>query len=109
MAWCENENCNNYGRNVLRKADVEFCDDTRKVLCHGCYALRHPGWYPPVEEYVDMTDTVPRVVRTLPSEPRVGFAVQVTDTDGIRAKVSYGGASITLHAPPAELKRLVGG
>lgn len=105
MAWCENEHCRKDG---LRKADVEFCDDLKKVLCHGCYALYHPGWVPPVEEYVDLTDTVPKVVRMIP-EPRIGFTIRVDDQDGVRAQLSYGGATLSVHAPTSELKRLIGG
>lgn len=104
MAWCENPSCL---KNGLRKADIEFCDESRKVLCHGCYALMHPGWVPP-EEYVDMTDTVPRVVRNIAPEPRLGFAIQVTDREGFRARISYGGANIAFHAPAGDLKRLLG-
>jgi len=55
MAWCENEHCRKDG---LRKADIEFCEVSRKVLCHGCYAHVHPGWLPP-EEYVDLSGVVP--------------------------------------------------
>lgn len=105
MAWCQNQNC---GKDGLRKDDIEFCEETRLILCHGCYALRHPGWAPPVEEFVDLTDSVPKVVRRLPRDPRVGFAIQISDGDGVRAQVSYGGATLSFHAPMAELKRFVG-
>jgi hypothetical protein len=105
MAWCENEYCR---KNGLRKADVEFDDDTHKILCHGCYSLLHPGWIPPAE-YVDLTDAVPKVVRNVPREPHLGFAFQITDAGGIKAQVSYGGASIALQAPMEELKNLFKG
>lgn len=103
MAWCENENCRKDG---LRKADVEFCEVTHKVLCHGCYALVHPGWIPP-PEYVDMTDCGSRVYIT-PPDPKIGFAIQITDGEGVKAKISYGGASIAFHAPTMEIKKIFG-
>ncbi len=105
-AWCMNDNCRKTG---LRKEDIEFDEELHAVLCHGCYSLRHPGWVPPVREFVDMTDSVPKVVRILPSAPRIGFAIQISDHDGVRAQLSYGGATLNLHAPVSELARLVGG
>ena len=95
MAWCENDTCMKTG---LRKADVEFCDDTKKVLCHGCYALAHPAWMPPVE-IVDMTDSTP-------ARPKVGYVLQMSDQDGLRAKLSYGGLSLTFHAPSDDLHKI---
>ncbi len=103
MAWCTNPNCRKDG---LRKADVEFCEDTKMILCHGCYALRHPGWVPP-NEYVDLTDVVPEVAR--PPVPPMGFAFQFTEADGLKAQFTYGGASIAFMAPLGELKKLFGG
>lgn len=103
MAWCENPNCR---KNGLRKADVEFDDDTRRVLCHGCYALIHPGWVPP-NEYVDLTDVVPDTKALM--APKVGFAFQFTEADGLKAQLNYGGASIAFMAPMDELKKLFGG
>lgn len=101
MAWCENESC---GKDGLRKADIEFCDTTRKVLCHGCYSLVHPGWVPPAE-YVDLSEVVPSTARLVPL-PRIGFALQITDADGIKAQVSYGRANLAFHAPMEEIKAL---
>lgn len=106
MAWCENENCNNFGQNIFRKADVEFDDTTKKVLCHGCMAAVHPGWEPPAE-FVDLSDGYPRVVRTL--EPHFGMAVQVNQQDGIKAAFSYGGISLAIQVPQEDLQRLFGG
>ena len=97
MAKCENENCNKVG---LRKADVEFDDVSLKILCHGCYALMHPGWMPP-NEIVDLTQPQPTV-------PKVGFAIQMTEDDGFRASLSYGGVSLSLHAPSSEIRKLLG-
>lgn len=96
MAWCEN--CN---RDGFRKQDVEFCEETRKVLCHGCYSLVHPNWTPPAE-IVDLTDSVP-------DRPKIGYAVSFSQADGLRAKISYGDTSILLHAPHEEIKKLLGG
>ncbi len=101
MAWCENPNCRKDG---LRKADVEFCDDNKKVLCHGCYSLVHPGWVPP-NEYVDLTDVVPKVAR--PEIP-MGFAFQFTEAEGLKAQFTFGGASIAFMAPMSDIKRLFG-
>lgn len=103
MAWCENPGCLKDG---LRKADVEFCETSRKVLCHGCFAMMHPGWEPP-NEYVDLTDTVPNT-RAI-NQPRLGFAFQFSEVDGLKAQVSYGSASIAFMAPANEIKRLFGG
>ncbi len=105
MAWCENENCRNFRQNILRKADVEFCDDTKKVLCHGCYSSVHPTWTPP-QEYVDLTDSVPRVARP---QPEVGFAIQLTHEGGLKAQVNYGGLSFAVMAPMDEIKKLMRG
>jgi hypothetical protein len=100
VAWCENPNC---GKTGLRKADVEFDDDSRLVLCHGCMTVVHPGWVPP-EEFVDLTGVIPRVVRT---ESSFGMAIQVNDEDGIKAAFSYGGISLAIHVPNEDLKRLL--
>lgn len=104
MAWCENENCRKDG---LRKADIEFCERTRKVLCHGCYALVHPGWIPP-HEYVDVSDVVPKVEVMKYPEPRLGFAIQISDEGGFKAQVSFGESQFTFHSPTEDIKRLFG-
>lgn len=104
MAWCENEKCN---KNGLRKSDVEFCDTTRKVLCHGCYLMVHPGWIPPYE-FVDLTNEAVRAVRT-PTAPQLGYAIQMSDQEGIKAQVSYGDISISLHIPNSEVTRFLKG
>lgn len=99
MAWCENESC---CKNNLRKADVEFCEVTHKVLCHGCYVVIHPEWSPSecddvaAKMYLDSLDS------------KIGFAIQITDNDGIKAQISYGGASIAFHAPTMEIKKIFG-
>ncbi len=102
MAWCTNPAC---GKDGLRKADIEFCEDTRMILCHGCYALRHPGWEPPLE-VVDLSEAVPVVKHR---KPKVGFAIQMSEFEGLKAQVSYGGATFTIQAPPGDLKRIIGG
>lgn len=101
MAWCENPHCKKTG---LRKADVEFDEETRLVLCHGCMTITHPGWTPPTE-YVDLTGVIPTVVR---SGPQFGMALQINEQDGIKAAFSYGGASLALHIPNEDLKRMFG-
>lgn len=101
MAWCQNPSCKKDG---LRKADVEFDDTSKLILCHGCYALMHPGWIPPAE-YVDVSDRVPSVALL---RPHVGFAIQVTDQEGLKAKISYGGASLAIHVPTEDFKKTFG-
>lgn len=102
MAWCQNPHCRKDG---LRKEDIEFDDTTRQILCHGCYALVHPGWVPP-HEYVDLTDVVPKVSKP---EPPMGFAFQLTHDGGLKAQFNYGGASVAFMAPMTDLKKLFGG
>lgn len=95
MAHCQNENCKKDG---LRKEDVEFCDVSKLILCHGCYALMHPGWKPPFE-IVDLTDKRP--------SPKIGYALQISNEEGIKAKVSYGDISLSVHIPASELNGIV--
>lgn len=102
MAWCENPHCK---KNGLRKADVEFDETTRLVLCHGCMTITHPGWIPPAE-FVDLTGVIPHVVR---SGPRFGMALQVNAKDGINAAFSYGNVSVAVHVPEEDIKRWFGG
>lgn len=97
MAYCNN--CSKVG---LRKQDVEFCDSTNQILCHGCYALAHPGWMPP-SEVVDLSGEPSSF-----NQPKLGFAIQITDGDGVLAKVSYGGFSVTVHAPAEDIRKLLG-
>lgn len=104
MAWCENPNCNKDG---LRKADVEFDETSRKVLCHGCMTLVHPGWIPP-SEYVNLSEGIPEVVR-LGNDPRFGMALQINEADGLKAAFSYGGMSLAIHIPSDEYRQLIGG
>ncbi len=88
MAWCENQDCL---KDNLCKADVEFCGVTHKVLCHSCYEkIGVSGVYLPTVD------------------PKIGFAIQISDSEGIKAKLSYGDAAITFQAPSTELKRLFG-
>lgn len=88
MAWCEN--C---GKDNLRKADVEFCNEQKKILCHDC--LPADFVYP--VEVIDL------------SPSKFGYAVHLTSQDGLRARFSYGPYSLQFHAPPADLQRLLGG
>jgi len=96
MAWCQN--CN---KDKLRKADVEFDEELRKILCHGCYVLAHPGWLPP-EEYVDVTDPVAQVL------PKVDYAVSLDSKNGFQAQVAYGDLSFRFHAPMEQIKKYLG-
>jgi len=96
MAWCTN--CNKDG---LRKDDVEFCEETRMILCHGCYARRHPGWMPP-EEYVDISAQVAEVL------PKLDYAVSLDSKNGLEAKVSYGDLSVKFNAPMEQIKKVLG-
>lgn len=104
MAWCENPEC---GKDGLRKADVEFDETTRKVLCHGCMTLVHPGWMPP-SEYVNLSDGIPEVVR-LSNDPRLEVALQINEADGFKAAFSYGGISLAIHIPNDDYRQLIGG
>lgn len=101
MAWCENPECKKDG---LRKADIEFDETTRKVLCHGCMTLVHPGWKPP-EEYVDLTGGIPRVIKTAPA-PKFGMAIKLNPNHGLDALFSYGEISLTMHFPTEEIEKL---
>lgn len=103
MAWCENENCKKDG---LRKADIEFDETTRKVLCHGCMCLVHPGWVPP-NEYVDVSGYIPTVV-SMDKEPKFGLAFQMNEKDGLKAGVSYGNISLAIHIPNDDFQRMFG-
>ncbi len=101
MAWCQNPHC---GKTGLRKADVEFDETTRMVLCHCCMTLTHPGWVPPVE-FVDLTGAVPCVVK---SEPRFGMAIKINAQNGLDAAFSYGSVSVVVHVPDDSIKRWFG-
>lgn len=92
MPWCENPTCRKSG---LSKNDVEFDEERRQVLCHCCYVLAHPGWMPPIE--------------VLPAReiPKLGYVLQLSEADGFRAKLSYGGTSVTFHAPAEDLRKLM--
>ena len=103
MAWCENPECRKDG---LRKADVEFDETIRKVLCHGCMTLMHPGWAPP-EEYVDLTGGIPTVVKTAPT-PKFGMAIQLNPKTGLDALFSYGQITLSVHLPTEEVERFFG-
>lgn len=95
MSRCENPNCN---KDNLRKADVEFDEDRKMVLCHGCYALVHPGWLPP-EEIVDL---IPR------EKPEFKYEISLSKEQGLKARVAYGELAVSVHAPMDELKRYLG-
>ncbi len=101
MAWCENQNCRKTG---LRKADVEFDDDSKLVLCHGCMALTHPGWMPP-QEFVDLTGIVPVSVS---HESQFGMHLQINREDGIKASFSYGGISLAINVDNEEYRKFFG-
>lgn len=99
MAWCENPNCRKDG---LRKADVEFDEDHKKVLCHGCYALHHPGWLPPAE-LVDCSVPDPATAK-----PPITYEFSLTNTEGFKAKVVYGNTVLAFHAPMELLEKWMG-
>jgi hypothetical protein len=99
MAWCENQNCK---KENLRKEDVEFDDYHRKVLCHGCYALHHPGWIPP-SEVVDCSQEIETA-----SESPIAYEVSLTSAEGFKASFSHGGMTVAFHAPKELLNRWLG-
>lgn len=96
MAWCQN--C---PKENLRKEDVEFDYGLRKILCHGCYAMAHPGWMPP-EEFVDITDGVVELM------PKVDYALSLDSKNGFQAQVSYGDLSFRFNAPMEQIKKYLG-
>ena len=93
MAVCENATC---GKTGLRKEDVEYDENLKLILCHGCYVQAHPGWMPP-SEIIDLTADV----------PALGYAFSINNIDGFRARVSYGGASVSFHAPTEDIRKLL--
>lgn len=100
MAWCMSQHCQKQG---LSKNDVEFDEDLRMVLCHGCYCLRHPGWVPPVTP-TDAPTYVPSVV--VPTNgPSVEYEVHFTSERGFEAVVGYQDMSVTFHAPMGTLRK----
>lgn len=97
MAWCENPRC---GKKNLSKDDVEFDEDTRKVLCHGCMVLWHPGWMPPTGPTV-----IPRVAE---SDEGFRYDISLNNRTGFTAQFGFGEYTLAFHASPTELRRLVG-
>ncbi len=92
MAWCQK--C---GRQGISKNDVEFCEETQKVLCHPCYSLFHPAWNPA------------EVVQELPlAPPQLTYEIQLTSANGLSAKLGMGNAVIGFHMPMPELQRVFG-
>lgn len=95
MAWCQA--CDKQG---LRKEDVEFCEETKKVLCAGCYCLRHPMWDPTRAEVI---------MPALPAGPqKPTFEIQFTSQQGLSAKVGLGTAVLGFHVPMADIQRVFG-
>lgn len=99
MAWCMNSEC---GKKNLSKTQVEFDDAIQMVLCFDCYAARHPGWYPKTDTPVVLYPSLP------PGPPQWNYEVSLSSRDGFRARVAYGDVSLGLHAPPDDLRRLLG-
>lgn len=91
MAYCENIHCRKTG---LRKEDVELDRELRAVLCHGCYALRHPGWKPPEEVVV-----MPGVHTNPDGSPALGYGISFDNYRGLSAFLSYGEVSLELIVP----------
>lgn len=92
MAWCEG--CKKTG---LRKEDVEFCEETLKVLCTGCYCLRHPMWNPVAE-----------VVALPPAPEKLTYEFSFTSQQGFSAKVGIGQAQLGFHMPMQDIVRVFG-
>lgn len=99
MAWCMNTRC---GKQGLRKEDVEFDDDLRMVLCQGCYALRHPGWVPPVDVVVQP----PVAVLQVPE--KFSYEAHLTTENGFSARIGYGEVSLGVHISKSQFQRWLG-
>ncbi len=97
MAWCEN--CN---KTSLRKEDVEFCESTKKILCHGCYVLAHPGWVPPLE----FIDTTKQDSTEIFSD--ISYTISIDSKEGFRTSVSYKDLSLNFHVPLERIKQYLG-
>ena len=98
MAWCQNPYC---GKKNLSKDDVEFDEDTRMVLCAGCYSLRHPGWVPS-----DPGMVAPQVQAPSLDMKKVAFEAHFTTERGITARLGYGEVAVGFYVSMEELKRL---
>jgi hypothetical protein len=98
MAWCQNPYC---GKRNLSKEDVEFDDDSRMVLCTGCYALRHPGWVPPVPGTIAPQAHAPSL-----DMRKVEFEAHFTTDRGFTARLGYGEVAVGFCASMEEIKRL---
>ncbi len=92
MAWCQG--CNKQG---LKKEDVEFCDETKKVLCIGCYCLRHPMWRPGVE-----------VLPSMPEAPKLTYELHFSSAGGFTARLGLGTATLGFHMPMDDIQRVFG-
>jgi hypothetical protein len=100
MAWCENPQC---GRRDLLKEQTEFDFDTKKLLCHYCYADQHPGWSPSIK-VVDYSQPAQEVS----NQARPGgvqYEISLSSSQGFRAKISYGDFVLGFHAPAEVLEK----
>jgi hypothetical protein len=89
------------GKKNISKNDVEFDDDLQMVLCTGCYCLRHPGWIPPSQV---------EVMNLKAPDSDVGFKydIQLNNRDGFTARVGVGEVSLSFHATPHQIHKLLG-
>ncbi len=92
MAWCES--CKKQG---LKKEDVEFCEETRKVLCAGCYCRRHPMWRPDLQ-----------VLPPMPEPSKFTYELHFSNANGFIAKLGLGSATLGFHMPMADIEKVFG-
>ena len=97
MAWCMNPRC---GKKNISKNDVEFDEELQLVLCTGCYCLRHPGWIPPSQVEV--------MNLKAPESDQVSYDVRLSSQEGFTARLGIGEVSLSLHATPAQIQKLLG-
>ena len=92
MPFCMDKEC---GKQGLKRSDVELDPKTNEVLCHDCYYKRYPAG---ALEVAEVGGSVCR---------EFAYGVHLTSTDGLHARVAYGGNFLDAHVPVAEFKELL--
>jgi hypothetical protein len=92
MPFCQDQEC---GKTNLRKHEVRFDEDQRKVLCRPCWEKHH---HPiPVE-----------VVGVVEPKREFDLGVFFTIEDGLQIEARYGGIEGEVRLPIEEIKRIFG-